>query len=98
MRVADERFAELHTGRETTEAKLAAPDQARARDDDAALLDELPLLAGTVDLQPEHIQADPFSGMVSAAVMASRSIFVSALRGTAWTILMRSGTLWSASR
>jgi hypothetical protein len=52
-----ERFAELHTERDATQAKLAALDQARARDDNAALLDDLPLLAGTVDLQPEHIQA-----------------------------------------
>jgi site-specific DNA recombinase len=52
-----ERFAELHTERETTQAQLDALDQARARDDDAALLDDIPLLASTVALHPEHIQA-----------------------------------------
>jgi hypothetical protein len=52
-----ERFAELHAERETAEAKLAALDEARARDDDPALLDDIPLLASTIDLQPEHIQA-----------------------------------------
>jgi hypothetical protein len=52
-----ERFAEFQTERETTQTQLAALDQARARDDDATLLDDLPLLASTIDLEPEHIQA-----------------------------------------
>jgi hypothetical protein len=52
-----ERFAELHAERQTTQAQLDALNQAAARDDDAALLDDLPLLADTMDLQPEHIQA-----------------------------------------
>jgi site-specific DNA recombinase len=52
-----ERFAELHTERETTQAQLDALNQARSRDDDAALLDDIPLLVDTIDLHPEHIQA-----------------------------------------
>jgi site-specific DNA recombinase len=52
-----ERFAELHTERETTQAQLDALDQAATRDDDAALLDDIALLASTVALHPEHIQA-----------------------------------------
>ena len=52
-----ERFAELHAERETTEAKLAASDEDRARDDDATLLDALPVLAGRTDLHPEPVQA-----------------------------------------
>ncbi len=52
-----ERFAELQAERETTQAQLADLDHATARDDAAALLDDLPLLADTTDLQPERIQA-----------------------------------------
>jgi site-specific DNA recombinase len=52
-----ERFAELHAQRETTQAQLAALDETRARDNDATLLDALPILAGRADLHPEPIQA-----------------------------------------
>jgi hypothetical protein len=52
-----ERFAELHTERETTQTELAALDEARARDDDATLLDALPILTSRADLYPEPIQA-----------------------------------------
>jgi hypothetical protein len=48
-----ERFAE----RQTTQAQLAALDEDRARDDNASLLDALPVLADRVDLHPEPIQA-----------------------------------------
>jgi hypothetical protein len=53
----NQRWAELHAERETTQARLDALDQARARDDDASLIDDLPVLAGTLDLHPERIQA-----------------------------------------
>ncbi len=52
-----ERFAELHHERETAQAQLAALGETRARDDDASLLDVLPILAGRADLRPELIQA-----------------------------------------
>ncbi len=43
--------------RETTQAQLAALDEARAYDDDASLLEALPVLTGRADLHPEPIQA-----------------------------------------
>lgn len=55
-----ERFAELQAEREATQAQLADLDHARAQEDDASLLDDLPLFASTVDLHPEPIQAAPY--------------------------------------
>jgi site-specific DNA recombinase len=52
-----ERFAELHAQRETTQAQLAALDQDHARDNDASLLDALPILTGRADMHPQPIQA-----------------------------------------
>ncbi len=52
-----ERFAELQAERETTQAQLADLDHTPARDDDTTLLDDIPLLARSTDLNPERIQA-----------------------------------------
>jgi hypothetical protein len=52
-----ERFAELQHQRETAQAALDAHAQHAPRDDDTSLLDLIPLLASTIELHPEHIQA-----------------------------------------
>jgi hypothetical protein len=52
-----ERFTELQAERETTQTQLDALDHTAARDDDTALLDLIPLLADTIALHPERIQA-----------------------------------------
>jgi hypothetical protein len=52
-----ERFTELQAERETTQSELAALDRTAARDDDTSLLDLIPLLADTLALHPERIQA-----------------------------------------
>jgi site-specific DNA recombinase len=54
----NERFAELHAQRETTENQLTALDAtAPAQDGNADLLDPLPLLAGIIDQIPARLQA-----------------------------------------
>jgi site-specific DNA recombinase len=52
-----ERFAELQTERQTTQTQLETLDHTTTRDDDTSLLDLIPLLAHTIDIHPEHIQA-----------------------------------------
>ncbi|HEY7145575.1 MAG TPA: recombinase family protein [Streptosporangiaceae bacterium] len=52
-----ERFAELQAERETTQNQLDALDHAPACDDDTSLLDLIPLLADTLDLHSERVQA-----------------------------------------
>jgi site-specific DNA recombinase len=52
-----ERFAELQAQREDTQARLNNLDHEAPRDNDTSLLDLIPLLADTIDLHPEHIQA-----------------------------------------
>jgi site-specific DNA recombinase len=52
-----ERFTELQAEREATQIQLEALDRTAARDDDTSLLDLIPLLADTIALHPERIQA-----------------------------------------
>ena len=52
-----ERFTELQAERDTTQTQLDALDRTTARDNDTSLLDLIPLLADTIALHPEHIQA-----------------------------------------
>jgi site-specific DNA recombinase len=52
-----ERFAELQTERETTQTQLDTLDHTGTDDNDISLLDLMPLLARTIDIHPEHIQA-----------------------------------------
>ena len=52
-----ERFAELQADRDTVQAQLDTLNRATAHDTDAWLLDLIPLLADTIDLHPDHIQA-----------------------------------------
>jgi site-specific DNA recombinase len=52
-----ERFTELQAEREATQTQLDALDRTAPRDNDTSLLDLIPLLADTIALHPEHIQA-----------------------------------------
>jgi hypothetical protein len=52
-----ERFAELQADRDAVQSQLDTLSHATVHDGDAWLLDLIPLLADTIDLHPDHIQA-----------------------------------------